>query len=152
MYNSLMMELKIKRFNELTPDELYRIAKLRVDVFVVEQNCAYREFDDLDQDAIHVWLEEDGKILSYLRVLDRGVESEYPALGRVISAVRGEGLGARIMQEGIKVAREVYNAEKIYLEAQTYATKFYEKQGFHVISDEFMMDGIPHYKMLWEKE
>lgn len=152
MYNSLMMELKIKRFNELTPDELYHIAKLRVDVFVVEQNCAYREFDDLDQDAIHVWLEEDGKIASYLRVLDRGVESEYPALGRVISAIRGEGLGARIMQEGIKVAREVYGAEKIYLEAQTYATKFYEKQGFHVISDEFMMDGIPHYKMLWEKE
>ena len=147
-----MMELKIKRFNELTPYELYRIAKLRVDVFVVEQSCAYRELDDLDQDAIHVWLEEDGKILSYLRVLDRGVESEYPALGRVISAVRGEGLGAKIMQEGIKIAREVYNAEKIYLEAQTYATRFYEKQGFHVISDEFILDGIPHYKMLWEQE
>ena len=146
------MELKIKRFNELTPYELYRIAKLRVDVFVVEQSCAYRELDDLDQDAIHVWLEEDGKILSYLRVLDRGVESEYPALGRVISAVRGEGLGAKIMQEGIKIAREVYNAEKIYLEAQTYATRFYEKQGFHVISDEFILDGIPHYKMLWEQE
>ena len=147
-----MMELKIKRFNELTPYELYRIAKLRVDVFLVEQSCAYRELDDLDQDAIHVWLEEDGKILSYLRVLDRGVESEYPALGRVISAVRGEGLGAKIMQEGIKIAREVYNAEKIYLEAQTYATRFYEKQGFHVISDEFILDGIPHYKMLWEQE
>lgn len=146
------MKLYIKRFNELTPDELYRIVKLRIDVFVVEQNCAYRELDDLDQDAIHVWLEDENGIGSYLRVLDRGVESEYPALGRVISARRGEGLGARIMQEGIKVAQDVYGADKIYLEAQTYARKFYEKQGFCKISDEFIMDGIPHIKMQWEKE
>ena len=146
------MNVHVKAFSELTPLELYNIAKLRVDVFVVEQNCPYHEFDDLDQDAIHVWIENEDGIEAYLRVLDRGVESEYVALGRVISARRGKGYGAMIMQEGIRVAKEKYNAGKIYLEAQTYAEGFYMKQGFHRISDEFILDGIPHYKMLREEE
>lgn len=149
-----MMRLYVKRFNELTPEELYEIVKLRVEVFVVEQECAYMEFDDLDQDAIHVWLQDDEGICAYLRVLDRGVESEHVALGRVITRMRGRGtgLGARIMTEGKRVAREVFNADFIYLEAQTYAEGFYAKQGFRRISDEFMMDGIPHYKMLADPE
>ena len=33
------MELTAKRFDELTPRELYDILRLRVDVFVVEQQC-----------------------------------------------------------------------------------------------------------------
>ena len=35
------MELVVKHFNELTASELYDILKLRVDVFVVEQECPY---------------------------------------------------------------------------------------------------------------
>ena len=45
------MELVIKKFDELTAEELYDILKLRVDVFVVEQECAYPEIDDKDQNA-----------------------------------------------------------------------------------------------------
>ena len=146
------MTLNVKRFDELTPDELYEIVKLRVEVFVVEQECAYMEFDDRDQNAVHVWLSDDEGICAYLRVLDRGVECEHVAIGRVITRMRGRGtgLGARIMTEGKKIAREVFGADHIYLEAQTYAEGFYAKQGFRRISDEFMMDGIPHYKMLAE--
>lgn len=59
------MELRVKRFCELTTEELYHILKLRVDVFVVEQNCPYAELDDLDQNAIHVWLEDGGSIAAY---------------------------------------------------------------------------------------
>ena len=78
-----MMELRIKRFHELTVDELYAILRLRVSVFVVEQQCAYPEIDGLDRDALHVWLEDEDGIEAYLRVLDRGAESEYCAIGRV---------------------------------------------------------------------
>ncbi len=67
------MTLRIKRFHELTIDELYAILRLRVSVFVVEQNCPYMELDDRDQEAIHVWLEDDDGIEAYLRVMDRGV-------------------------------------------------------------------------------
>ncbi|MDY6062277.1 MAG: hypothetical protein SPI53_00550 [Erysipelotrichaceae bacterium] len=49
------MEEKIKQFNELSTEELYKILKLGVDVFVVEQQCSYHEIDVLDYKAIHVW-------------------------------------------------------------------------------------------------
>ena len=144
------MELKIKRFNELTVDELYAILRLRVSVFVVEQQCANSEIDDLDQNAIHVWLEDEDGIEAYLRVLDRVVESEQCAIGRVIAVKRRCGLGSRILREGIRAAQEIFGAEAVYLEAQTYARSFYERQGFRQISDEFLLDGIPHIKMLLE--
>lgn len=146
------MEVKVKRFSELNTDELYSILELRVAVFVVEQECPYAEVDGLDREAVHVWLEEDGKILAYLRVMDRGVESEHVSIGRLLAARRREGLGSRVLSEGIRVAKEYFAADRIYLEAQVYAKGLYEKQGFRTISDEFLLDGIPHVKMLLDCE
>lgn len=142
------MEVRIKRFHALTADELYQILRLRVSVFVVEQQCPYMETDDLDQAAVHVWLEDEDGIEAYLRVLDKGVESEHCAIGRVVTAKRGEGLGRRVMEEGLRAAREYFGADAVYLEAQTYAQTFYERLGFRQISDPFDLDGIPHVKML----
>ena len=142
--------LHIKRYNELTRDELYSILKLRVSVFVVEQNCPYMELDDLDQEALHVWLEGENGIEAYLRVLNRGVENEHAAIGRVTAVKKRIGLGSRILSEGIRAAREIFGADAIYLEAQTYAKGLYEKQGFRQISDVFLLDGIPHVRMILE--
>ena len=142
------MELRVKRFNELSTEELYRILKLRVSVFVVEQNCPYPELDDRDQEALHVWFEDEGGILAYLRILDRGVVSDYVTIGRVIAVKRRCGLGSRILSEGVRIAREALSAEKVYVEAQAYAKGIYEKQGFRQISEEFLEDGIPHVRML----
>jgi len=142
------MQLYRKRFQELTTEELYGILKLRVDVFVVEQNCPYRELDDRDQDAVHVWLQDEDGILAYLRVMDRGIENESVSIGRVVAAKRRCGLGSRILAEGIRAAKEVFLADSIYLEAQVYAKDLYEKQGFRQISEEFLLDGIPHVRML----
>ncbi len=144
------MTLRIKRFHELTAEELYAILRLRVSVFVVEQSCPYMELDDLDQGAIHVWLEDENGIQAYLRILDRGIENENVAIGRVIAVKRRCGLGSRILQEGMKAAKELLGADKIYVEAQTYARRFYEKQGFQQVSAEFLLDGIPHVRMICE--
>ena len=142
------MQLYVKRFQELTIDELYAILKLRVDVFVVEQCCPYPDLDGLDREALHVWLEDDAGIEAYVRVLDKGVKSPYAALGRVIAVRRRMGLGTKIVQSGIEAAREIFGADAIYLEAQTYARGLYEKLGFRQISGEFLEDGIPHIRML----
>ncbi len=143
-------DLYVKHFHELTVDELYEILKLRVSVFVVEQNCPYMEVDDLDQSAIHVYLKDDNGIQAYLRVMDKNMSREYVSIGRVIAAKRRCGLGSKILSEGIRQAIESFGAEKIYLEAQTYAKGFYEKQGFKQVSEEFLEDGIPHVKMILE--
>ena len=142
------MKTVVRPFSELSTVELYRILKLRVSVFVVEQNCPYMELDDLDQNALHVWLEEAGVIKAYLRVLDRGEESEFVSIGRVLATERGAGLGTEVLMAGIRAARERFGAQQIYLEAQSYVKSLYEKQGFRQISEEFLLDGIPHVKML----
>ena len=144
------MDLTVKRFEELDINELYEILKLRVDVFVVEQNCPYPELDDKDKSAWHVYIREGGKITAYLRVLDPGVSFDTAAIGRVISTRRRCGLGTTLMQEGIRVARSRMKADAIKIEAQTYARAFYELQGFRQTSEEFLEDGIPHIEMTLE--
>lgn len=149
------MELHVKRFQDFTPDELYGVMKLRVDVFVCEQKCLAPELDDRDQDAVHVWFSDEDGAQAYLRVLAPGVEHKtYPAIGRVLTSKksRGTGLGGILLAEGIRVTKEIYGDVPIYLEAQVYASGYYEKQGFRIVSDEFILDGIPHYKMVRPKE
>jgi ElaA protein len=142
------MELVAKRFEELTLEELYEILKIRVSIFVVEQNCAYQEIDDKDKQALHVYLKDDDGIQAYLRVVGRGVSFDEVSLGRVIAVKRRCGLGAKILSEGIKLAKKEFKAPAIKIEAQTYARAFYEQQGFCQASEEFLLDGIPHIQMV----
>ena len=139
--------LHVKRFSELSTDELYRIYQLRVSVFVVEQHCPYQEVDELDTCAYHVWLETDGKIVAYARVLPQNTAFESVGIGRVIAAKRRCGLGTRIVAAAVDVAKKRHGAGKITLEAQVYARSLYEKAGFRAVSDEFLEDGIPHVRM-----
>ena len=77
------MKLYIKRFSELTTDELYALLQVRSEVFVVEQNCVYQDLDYHDQVSIHLWLaDSDGKILSMARVCPAGVHMEQISIGR----------------------------------------------------------------------
>lgn len=144
------MELVVKRFEELSLEELYEILKIRVSVFVVEQNCAYQEIDDKDIHSYHVFLKDQTGIIAYLRVIDKGISFDEVSIGRVLTTKRKCGLGGRILSEGIKVAKERMNADKIRIEAQIYAKGFYEKAGFKKASEEFLEDGIPHIQMLLE--
>ena len=141
------MEKKLKKYNELTADELYDIMKLRVDVFVVEQKCHYHELDGLDKIAYHLWLEDSDGIAAYLRILPPGAAFGDPALGRGISARRRCVVGSVLLNEGIEAVRELYGALPITIEAQVYAKQFYEKAGFVQVSDPFDEDGIPHIRM-----
>ena len=142
------MNLFVKRFKDLSIEELYEILKVRVEVFVVEQNCPYQEVDDKDKQSYHIYLKDHTGIKAYLRVIDKGVAYEETSIGRVLTIDRGRGLGNQILSEGIKVAKEKMNADKIKIEAQSYAREFYEKFGFKQISDEFIEDGIPHVEMI----
>ena len=143
------MEFHVKRFEELTNGELYEILKLRVDVFVVEQRCAYPDLDGRDRAALHVFCEEGGEILAYLRVLPEGKYfPDAAGIGRVIAKRRGAGLGAKILAEGVRAAAGRLGSRRIRLEAHSYAQGFYEKAGFVCCSDEFDEDGIPHVEMV----
>ena len=144
------MELVIKHFNELTNEELWAIYKLRVDVFVVEQQCPYPEVDEADKVAYHVWLKDDTGIQAYLRVLPAGATFKEPSVGRVISVKRRQGLGSQILAVGIQVAKEKFHAKTLIIGAQLYARAFYEQAGFVQSSPEYIEDGITHIHMKLE--
>ena len=80
------MTLSVKRFSELTNDELYAVLKLRVDVFVVEQKCAYPDLDGKDTDALHVFLSDEDGVAAYLRAL-----REYAGRSRRFGREKAEG-------------------------------------------------------------
>ncbi|GEM02895.1 ElaA protein [Halolactibacillus halophilus] len=137
---------QVKRFNELTTDKLYQLLKLRVDVFVVEQNCPYPEIDGLDQDCLHLFTEEAGVITSYCRLIPPGVLYNEPSIGRILvhQNYREKALGRAIVSEAIRVTKEAFNRGDIKIHAQVYLDDFYTSFGFKPVSDEYLEDGILH--------
>ena len=57
------MNWHLKRFDELTTNELYEILRARAEVFVVEQTCVYQDCDLKDQKSWHLFSEENGEIV-----------------------------------------------------------------------------------------
>lgn len=139
------MQTHIQKFTQLSTRELYQIYKLRVDVFVVEQQCPYHEVDDIDLESYHIYLQDDNsKILSYCRLYQ---QNDTYHIGRVISSTRRKGYGTQIMKAALEFAGQTLHADSIIIEAQTYAKNFCEKLGFIQISEPFDEDGIEHIQM-----
>lgn len=137
-----------KHFDDLTNQELYEILKARCEVFIIEQNCPYLDIDGKDIYSDHIFIKrDDGGIAACLRVFVKEDEPNTAQIGRVITTVRNAGLGRKILHAGVLHALNVFHADEIYLEAQTYATGYYAKEGFEITSEEFLEDGIPHVQM-----
>lgn len=126
--------------------DFYRMLRLRVDVFVVEQECPYPELDgrDLEPSTRHFWIDSpDDYVLGYLRLLEEpdGVFR----IGRVCTAksARQLGLGRKLMHAGLAEALHA----PVVLSAQTYALAFYRSFGFVETSEKYSEDGIAHVDM-----
>lgn len=141
-----MNSILTKTFKELTRKQLYSILKLRVDIFVVEQNCPYPELDDEDQDAIHLFIEDQGKIVSYLRII---TTQPIIRIGRVVTDAdfRGKKLSSLLMEEAMRFIQKYHSQKSIVLSAQEHLQSFYGKFGFKPITEMYLEDGIPHVDM-----
>lgn len=148
------MDFTLKHFNELTVGELYEILELRINIFVVEQDCPYTEIDGKDKQAMHLFIRKDHKIIAYLRILQKGVSFEEMSFGRVVvdQQYRGKGLAKILLIRAIRFVAEETQEKKVRIEAQSYARRLYERVGFKQVSEEFIMDGIPHIEMLLDME
>ncbi len=146
-----MKKFVVKKFEELTNDELWAIYNIRSKVFVVEQQCAYLDVDEYDKVSYHLLVLNNDELCGYARILPKGCMFDSVSIGRVISLERRCGLGTAIVKEAIRVAVDEFDAEKIVIEAQTYAKSLYEKCGFVAYGDEFLEDGIPHIHMEWKR-
>ncbi|MGD9476665.1 GNAT family N-acetyltransferase [Shinella sp. G-2] len=138
----------IRRLEAFSAAELYALLRLRVDVFVVEQACAYPELDGKDMAALHLRLLIDGDTAAYARLWQP--EGKPPRIGRVLVAPdhRGKRLGDALMQEAISACETHFPGMPIALSAQSYLERFYRSLGFSPTSEEYVEDGIPHIDMI----
>ena len=143
--------MEFKKFTDLSSEELYDILQLRAEIFVVEQNCVYNDLDGLDKLAIHQFIKKDGRIIAYSRLLKPGARFSEFSIGRVVvkQSERGTGLGIEIMQAAKNYIVNELGATKIKISAQSYLQRFYENQGFEIVTEMYMEDGIPHFGMLY---
>lgn len=139
------MKLFIKRFDQLNINELYEILKVRQDIFILEQQCLYPDIDFIDKKSLHIFYQEKGKIIAYLRIFER--DTNTCQFGRIISLNRRQGFGTSLINESLQWLKQQKKYTKVYIEAQKYAIEFYEKLGFYAISNVFLEDGIEHVKM-----
>ena len=141
-----------KTFSELDKEDLYQILRLRTEVFVVEQNCVYQDIDNKDQNAIHLYCKENDKIVAYTRIFKAGYYYENPSIGRVVVSKknRGKDIGKKIMIDSIEYIKQNIKGEKIELSAQKYLDKFYTDLGFYKTGEDYLEDGIPHQRMLFD--
>ena len=146
----MSLNIKKKKFNELTSQEIYQIIDLRLEVFLEEQKIYYKDTDFIDQLSIHYFIEEDEKVASYLRLIPPGVKHEYYVIGRVVTALnkRKKGLSTALINECLKDV----DHSPIYLHGQAYLQKFYENLGFKTISEPFIEEDVLHYEMLNENK
>ena len=141
-----------KTFSELDTEDLYQILRLRSEVFVVEQDCVYQDIDNKDQNAIHLYYKENDQIVAYTRIFKAGDYYENPCIGRVVVSKknRGNDLGKKIMIDSMEYIKQNIKAEKIELSAQKYLDKFYKDLGFYKIGEDYLEDGIPHQRMIFD--
>ena len=140
---------KIKNFNELTVQDLYKILKSRIDVFVVEQNCPYPDLDGYDDKAIHLWAEENNEILAYCRIFQKGIKYPESSIGRVLTTEKGRGknFGRQLMKFAIEIIENPFKTSEIRISAQDYLLKFYAELGFQDTGKKYLEDNIPHTEM-----
>ena len=146
------MNWKIKKYNELSVDELYEILKLRSEVFVVEQQCIYEDCDGKDKKSYHLFGEHNGEILVYLRILEKGISYNEISIGRVLARenYRGKGFAKQMMLRAIEFIENNLNEKVIRISAQEYLLKFYSSLGFVRVSEVYLEDDIPHIEMLYK--
>jgi len=144
------MEFLVKKFKELTIDQLYAILQLRSEVFVVEQDCVYQDLDFKDQKALHIFGLKNKKIVAYTRIFKPGDYFEEASIGRVVvsDTERKFGYGYDLMKASITAVQQEFNTVKITISAQVYLTKFYNSLDFKKVGEEYLEDGIPHIEMI----
>ncbi|MEJ1221450.1 GNAT family N-acetyltransferase [Sediminicola sp. 1XM1-17] len=148
-----MIQIEVKKFQELSLDQLYAVLQLRSEVFVVEQDCVYQDLDGKDHKALHVMGIKDNKVVAYTRIFKSGDYFEQASIGRVVvkASERKFGYGMDIMNASIAAVEHYFKETTIHISAQCYLLQFYNSLGFNAVGGEYLEDGIPHVAMVRKK-
>lgn len=137
------MELVIKHTKEMSNLELIKVFQVRVNVFIVEQNCVYQEVDEFDLNTLHVMLKNGEEIVAYTRIIEH---PSYVTFGRVlvVEKYRKSRYGREIVKATLDEIKKRYKQTLVRISGQAYLKSFYELFGFESVSDVYLEDNIPH--------
>ena len=144
------MNFILKKFNELSVDELYDVLHLRQQIFVVEQQCIYLDADGIDKQCLHLLFFIRSELAGYARIIPPGVLYKTPSIGRVVidRKYRGNKYAYRMMEKAMALTQAAFKAKKISISAQLYLQEFYEKLGFKKSGEVYLDCDLPHLKMI----
>src|ERR1044072_2992904 len=139
-----------KAFDNLLPYELYKILRLRIEVFVVEQNCVFQDADNKDEGCFHFMGFAQNELVAYTRLSPPGYIYKEVSIGRVVTspAHRRKGLGTELMRRSIDLCKQFFGDVNIKIGAQYHLVKFYSALGFEIIGEKYLEDGIEHVHMM----
>ncbi len=148
----MKFEHQVKSFQELSLEEFHDIIALRIQIFIIEQNCPYQEVDGKDKLAHHLFFKNEmDEIIAVTRILPQGIYYAEVAIGRVgvHEDYRGTGLGNQLMADSMNFVRDKYGEVPVRLSAQKHLENYYGNHGFKSTGKEYLEDGIPHVEMLY---
>ena len=144
------MQTLIKKWDDLSINEVQSIFGLRSEVFIVEQECPFQDVDGRDPEADHLLLYEKNILCGYTRIFPKNTYFKEASFGRTVvkKTHRGKGYGHVLVKESIKYLKNK-NENPIKISAQSYLKKFYLSHGFVPKGDEYLEDNIPHIAMFY---
>ena len=140
-----MTSIRSATLDRIAPATLYRIVRLRTEVFVFEQGIVSEpELDglDLEPSTTLYWVEEDGDVVATLRVLDSDGPVIHIGRGATAERARGRGLAARLIESVID-----RHSQPIEILAQAYLEQWYGRFGFVRTGPNCVDAGIDHVPM-----
>ena len=142
-----------KAFKDLSVDEYFEILHLRIEIFVVEQDCPYQEVDEKDRQSFHLFgRAENGKVIAVTRILPHGISYDEISIGRVAlkKEFRGKGIADELMIASFEFIESEFGNQAVRISAQEYLLNYYNKHGFIQVGEGYLEDDIPHLEMLKE--
>lgn len=138
------VEYHVARAAEMDPVTLYRVLKIRVDVFVVEQTALFADLDgrDIEDGTLIAWAQEGDEVLATIRIL---TEVEHSEIGRVATAfnARGRGLAAELIRRAVAD----HGHRELRMGAQKRLADWYARFGFEISGPDYVEDDIVHVPM-----
>ena len=143
------MQTIIKKWDDLSKEEVEKIFSLRSEVFIVEQECPYQDVDGRDPEADHLLLYEKNILCGYTRIFPKNTYFKEASFGRTVvkKSFRGRGYGHVLVKESLKFLKSK-NETSIKISAQSYLTEFYASHGFVSKGEEYLEDNIPHLSLI----
>ena len=145
------MQTVIKKWDDLSIEEVQSIFSLRSEVFIVEQECPFQDVDGRDPEADHLLLYDNNILCGYTRIFTKNRYFKEASFGRTVvkKKHRGKGFGHVLVKESLKYLKNK-KERTIKISAQSYLKKFYSSHGFIARGEEYLEDNIPHTAMFFE--